>query len=408
MLAPLAEGAAKPPTGDSNPAIPSSAAINRRSGYFSPNPNSSSSGRIAQLPSGRRAYFDMTNDLVLEGRLGRGAAERDPDGPVRLLFLTHPGCEGSMPPGRNRDGKIVVMRLIACAAVAVAMSWSSALAAEPDDSNAPRGCEWRANDALFCRNADGGWTRSEIPDFTPRTMAEARAGDPKAMGVLGGFYTVGPAAQQDFAASLVLLRKAAEKGDSAAMYGLGYLYGGGLGVPYDPVESMRWHRAAAERGVSASMLYLGRGYRLGIGVPADPVEQARWLKAAAEHGQPIGMYMTGENYEAGAGVAKDLSEALRWYRASADAGDGDAMLKLGQFYSEGMGVTVDPVQMAYWFRMAAERGQRMAMFNLGHSYETGRGVAASREEAIRWYRASAAAGFEPASDKLKELGVSLQ
>jgi TPR repeat protein len=96
--------------------------------------------------------------------------------------------------------------------------------------------------------------------------------------------------QEDEAAALHRLRRAADQGDAQAQSRLGYLYQVGRGVPQDYAQALYWYRRAAEQGDVDALYHLGRFYERGWGVPQSYATSLSWYRRAARRtrGQDMG------------------------------------------------------------------------------------------------------------------------
>lgn len=87
------------------------------------------------------------------------------------------------------------------------------------------------------------------------------------------------AAAEFYPEALVLYRKAAEQGDGGGEFGLGRMHANGYGVPKDPVLALEWYRKAEKKNNAAALDALARAYRSGdLGLTKD-LEQAGALDA---------------------------------------------------------------------------------------------------------------------------------
>lgn len=90
----------------------------------------------------------------------------------------------------------------------------------------------------------------------------------------------------------------------------------------------------------------------------------------------------------------------------AEAGDAVSQFLLGyRYFTGGEGVSQDYGQAAVWFRKAADQGRADAQYYLGIINELGDGMAPDIATALIWLQKSANQGYQPAKDKLVELGA---
>jgi len=248
-------------------------------------------------------------------------------------------------------------RNVFVALATVVMFAALADAATPDKALGTfPGCEWRYRPQnpdsklwLYCPDKAGKWKRAYFgDDFDPHTVEQARAGDAKAIGILGNVY-MNTSPVQDTSRGLALLRQASDMGDNVATrsLALNFLWSA-LNKPENKTEEVRLLRIAAERGDAESMRILGYNYGAGWGVDADNVEAARWYRKSAEKGNALAMLELGKRCFAEGCPAVDVAEGLLWLRAAADAGNAEAMYRLAEIYESGKGTTKDPAQSTNW------------------------------------------------------------
>lgn len=123
-------------------------------------------------------------------------------------------------------------------------------------------------------------------------------------------------------------------------------------------------------------------------------------------------YDLGENYADGKnGKSKDDKKAFAHFMKAAEMGYTAAYWKVGLEYCYGPGVEKNYVEAVKWWKKHHEEspgGARYTAMKVGDLYKTGGyGLSADRNEAIRWYRISANLGYEDATKKLREMGVSV-
>ncbi|MBQ8354135.1 MAG: GNAT family N-acetyltransferase [Oscillospiraceae bacterium] len=93
--------------------------------------------------------------------------------------------------------------------------------------------------------------------------------------------------------------------------------------------------------------------------------------------------------------------------ALAEQGYPLAECQVGYFYYEGLGVEKDLEKAVWWTRRAADHGDRDGQCNLAWFYEDAIGVERDMEQAEFWYRQAALQGHDLATEKCRELGISL-
>ena len=70
-------------------------------------------------------------------------------------------------------------------------------------------------------------------------------------------------------------------------YYLGGMFSSGRGASQDYGEAVKWYRKAADQGQVGAMEELGRIYERGWGTAKSPAEAARWYRKAADQGIPL-------------------------------------------------------------------------------------------------------------------------
>src|ERR1700686_1673037 len=278
-----------------------------------------------------------------------------------------------------------------------------------------------------------------------RELAERR--EPEAMFLLGDSYYWGLGVPQDYAQSLIWLRKASERGNPAATNSLGAMYGQGRGVPKDPVLELAYYQRAQAAGSFMAPSNIAWSYRNGEGVPVDCSKSLSLFTQLAEKGFTRAMYGAGDIYSNGCReVKKDLDKAIKWhteaaekgysdsmyalaliyrstplpetsqtankvegvtnktvrydfpkaiewYEKAIDAGDDSALTELGGLYREGAeGLNKDEFKAFLFFKKYADAGRTAALMQLGWCYEFGSGVAADKHRASMYYEQAADRG----------------
>ena len=196
--------------------------------------------------------------------------------------------------------------------------------------------------------------------------------------------------------ALSLFEAAYLGGDSMGSRNLGYCHALGLGTDKDKTKAAEWYRISAEAGNARAQCNLGVLYAYGHGVVKDMSEAAEWFRLSAENGYPRGMTDYACLLRDGVGTEKDVQEAVRWFELS---GSPRAKRLLAQMYLSGEDVPKD-VRRARGLLESASVSDRKAMFILGDLiYDE------DRARAVSLFRTSADKGYEPASVRLKELGL---
>jgi TPR repeat protein len=261
-----------------------------------------------------------------------------------------------------------------------------------------------------CR--DQGRMRTDAnAQLVPADLASAvlwyrRASDQEhsaAQMALASMYAKGEGIQENDAAAIELMRRAAENGNSEIKFRVARLFDMGgteSGVAEDNIEAIKWYRLAAEQGHAEAQFNLGVMNDNGEGVPEDAVEAVNWYRLAAEQGHAVGQFNLGNMYRDGRGVTRNDVEAIKWFRLAAEQGDASAQNNLGLMYDIGEGVPNDDVEAVKWYRLAAEQGDAVAQYNLGQNYYEGEGVVQNDVEAVKWFRLAAEQGNAGAQNSL--------
>jgi len=106
-------------------------------------------------------------------------------------------------------------------------------------------------------------------------------------------------------------------GDARALNLLGVMTQNGWGVERDPAAAVGFYRRAAGLGLTRALHNLGRMIRSGLGVAADSTEAARLWKIAARQGYVASQAALGALYHAGDGVPRDMFRAYFWWSLAA-------------------------------------------------------------------------------------------
>lgn len=144
----------------------------------------------------------------------------------------------------------------------------------------------------------------------------ARAGDARAVNMLGRCYERGWGVPADAATAAAYYLKAADMGDVWALFNLADLYCRGEGVPADDDAAYRLYAAAARKGHVKALNMLGIFHECGRAVPPDDKAAAMYFKAAAEGGDCWGCF----NHARMLTIGGALDDALPWFRRALDTG----------------------------------------------------------------------------------------
>ena len=235
-------------------------------------------------------------------------------------------------------------------------------------------------------------------------IRSADEGNVIAMYKAGLAYCNAVGVAKNYRAGADWFKKAAEAGNIKAMLNLGVLYEDGAGIAKDYTAAIQWYQKAAEAGNTNAMVNLGLMHYNSRGTKQDYTTAAKWYETAANAGHIIGMYHLAQAYRQGSGIEKSYEHAAQWYKKAAEAGESKSMFCLGWAYANNEGLERNYPQAIQWYRRAAEANEKVAMYSLGLMYHTGTGIDKNIAQAIYWYQKSARLEYEPAKEKLLELG----
>jgi uncharacterized protein len=218
-----------------------------------------------------------------------------------------------------------------------------------------------------------------------RRIAEpmAKAGDARAMAMMGALLQKGLGVTADPKAASDWFRQAAEKNHPGAAFSLAMMeLDGSLGKP-DTVDAAKW-LAIATNGNPDAQYNLGLVFAGRYGNEPDWPKAAEWFRKAAEQKVPEAEYNLGLLYLDGHGVEKDAVAAADWLSRAAVKGMVEAALEYGVLVMRGEGVQRDEKIGIKWLTYAAMRGHPVAQNRLARIYATGTGVTADVVEAAKW------------------------
>jgi len=143
-----------------------------------------------------------------------------------------------------------------------------------------------------------------VRDLAPSLSACAKAADGLIEGVEMGGHPWFLAVQwhpehlweQDEAAALPWLGKAADSGNIFAKYALGTLLLCGETIPRNVDRALELLTECAEEGNQYAQYTLGKAYLLGQEIPQDQAEAVHWLKLSAEQGNQHAQYFLDRFY----------------------------------------------------------------------------------------------------------------
>ncbi len=255
----------------------------------------------------------------------------------------------------------------------------------PDTADYSNYCEWSnvvnaASPTYLCFRR-GLCLVGKLPPLDANTSANADAGDPAAMLLLGNDAI----SRGNTVAGIDWLEKSAAKGSIAAMCELGDIYRIGTIAATDYPQAIHWYHRALERGSSLAMMRLSGMYGVGQGVDKNADEAARLTILAAQSGNVDAMFVSGAIYAKGIGVQKDAQEAIRWLSKAYEAGKKrEAARTLGAIYDTG-GLLPEDLKLSFhWYLLAAEAGDGLAMNKVVEMYRDGRGVEKDPAKQAYW------------------------
>ncbi len=132
--------------------------------------------------------------------------------------------------------------------------------------------------------------------FTGFQVMAQRAQDDKLQYRIGWMLLHGVGTEQDEAAALPWLGKAADSGNIFAKYALGTLLLCGETIPRNVDRALELLTECAEEGNQYAQYTLGKAYLLGQEIPQDQAEAVHWLKLSAEQGNQHAQYFLDRFY----------------------------------------------------------------------------------------------------------------
>ncbi|WP_038053630.1 tetratricopeptide repeat protein [Thioalkalivibrio sp. ALJ1] len=182
------------------------------------------------------------------------------------------------------------------------------------ESNAQKG----NTDAMFDVGMANYSGRGTTVDYDESIRWFARAADADHAGAhyyLGFLFATGKGTAPDPERSREHYTRAAELGHAQAQYWLGSHLASG---EQDPAAGLKWLVKAAEQGLPAAQYYAGLLHENGQGTARDPAAAARWYTEAAEQGYRHAQVGMGRLHQNGRGVERDLVQAHVWYTLAQD------------------------------------------------------------------------------------------
>ena len=192
----------------------------------------------------------------------------------------------------------------------------------------------------FLRNGEGSQ-----PDYAVAfdlLTEEAEAGNALAMADLGRMYAEGLGREPDpelarewySKALAAFLQTEEEAPDHHPQYRIGWILLHGVGTEQDEAAALPWLEKAAECGNALAKYQLGKLLLLGAEtVPKDVDRALKLLTECAEDGNQFAQYTLGKAYLLGQDVPQDQEQAVHWLGLSAEQGNQYAQYYLNRVYS---------------------------------------------------------------------------
>ncbi len=207
----------------------------------------------------------------------------------------------------------------------------------------------------------------------------------------------------DFETAYVEYLADAEAGNTKAMVMIGLYYAQGLHVEKDQEKSNEWMAKAAALGDPTAELNMAIGYKIGLAnLQKDDTIAFKWFMSAAEKGQPQAQYEVGVAYQYGIGAERNLDEARLWYLKAAEQNHSAAQNNLAGIYGEGQGVAADRKVAREWLEKAAANNNYEALFTLGVIYHQAIDVKQDFGRAGGYFRRAFVEGKAEAASYLAE------
>jgi TPR repeat protein len=153
-------------------------------------------------------------------------------------------------------------------------------------------------------------------------------------------------------------------------------------------DALPFLRRAADQDEPAALLQLGLLSMQGEGVPLDHGAGAEYFRRSAERGNAVAAYNLGVYDEQ---VRRGSLSQTNWRTIAFGTGDTTPPLALRQAFE--------------WYLKGAEGGYPAAQVRIGDFYAEGRLVEKDLDTARRWYERAAMEDYQPADERLAELGT---
>eukprot|EP01122_Echinamoeba_exundans_P017435 TRINITY_DN91_c0_g1_i2.p1 TRINITY_DN91_c0_g1~~TRINITY_DN91_c0_g1_i2.p1 ORF type:complete len:736 (-),score=121.07 TRINITY_DN91_c0_g1_i2:1763-3970(-) len=139
-------------------------------------------------------------------------------------------------------------------------------------------------------------------------------------------------------------------------------------------------------GDPAAKAYLGFMHQHGYGVPQDNKTALRLYRDAAREGNGYALAMLGRMYLYGWSVQQSAREAYKYFTKSAETQNAEGLMQLGLMYLHGVGTKRDYSKAQVYFSRAAQQGNLVALFNLAQIIHAGLGVPKQCKSAVLQYK----------------------
>lgn len=231
-----------------------------------------------------------------------------------------------------------------------------------------------------------------------RLFAEADAGSPEALTLIGRWYEEGRGIEKSILQAtyyylravrlespwapkllwnmiqandyFIQLKKHVDNNEPLALFGWAGLDAFGFDRQLAPVQIMNFYESAAVQNFSPAFVELGVNYYNGSLVKRDKAKALGNFKRAAQLGNReanIRLMMMSLTEGTSAGVSKQI--IVDSLKAKANEGSVLAQALLGYCYQKGIGTPVSKARAVHWYREAAQRGSTVAYNALKNLYD---------------------------------------
>jgi uncharacterized protein len=232
------------------------------------------------------------------------------------------------------------------------------------------------------------------------------AGSSTARVLAGQMLLRGEGVEQDTAAGLAELERAAADGNTFGMITIGDIYKTGQDgvVAADPQVAYSYYSTAADAGSQPAKVRAGRMLLAGDGIPADIAVGMTLLEEAGQAGHSDAYHALGEYFDAAAPAGgADRARAFGYYRQAADAGSTTGTLIVAERLIAGDGVERSPADGLALLEAHAKTGNVRALILLGDIHARGDAGEVDAEAAVRAYEEAADLGESDAYMRLGDL-----